>query len=110
MALLKQHSPSSPVFHNSIDFIKKERLMAPAHPLVVKIGFVQFERLFTFLSLQTTFESDWLMVYNKDYSYGKGLGLYMAKRGSVNKRPFFVWLRRHFRQCNKICFQLSNID
>ena len=30
--------------------------MAPAHPLVVKIGCVHFERLFTFLSLQTSFE------------------------------------------------------
>ena len=32
------------------------RVVAPAHPLVVKIGCIQFERLFTFLSLQTSFE------------------------------------------------------
>ena len=32
------------------------RVMALSHRLVVKIGCVQFERLFTFLSLHTTFE------------------------------------------------------
>ena len=36
----------------------KERMkvMVVAHPLLVKIGYVQFEQLFTMLSLQTTFE------------------------------------------------------
>ena len=30
--------------------------MVPSHPLVMKIGCIQFEQLFTFFSLQTTFE------------------------------------------------------
>ena len=32
------------------------KVMAPAHSLVMKIACVQFERLFTLLSLQTAFE------------------------------------------------------
>ena len=51
------------------------RPVATAHPLVGKNGLVQFERLFTFLSLQTSFESDWLMASTKGYSYFKGSGL-----------------------------------
>ena len=35
---------------------ERMRVVAPAHPLVVLIGCVQFERLFTLLSFKTTCE------------------------------------------------------
>ena len=35
---------------------ERMRVAAPAQPLAALIGCVQFERLFTLLSLQTTFE------------------------------------------------------
>ena len=34
---------------------ERVRVMMPAHPMVAKIGCIQFKRLFTWLSLQTTF-------------------------------------------------------
>ena len=47
------------------------RVAVPAHPLVTLIGCIQFERLFTLLRLQTTFESDRLTASTKGYSYDK---------------------------------------
>ena len=61
--------------------------MATAHPLVGENGFVQFEQLFTFLSLQTLFESERLTASTKGYSYFKGSGLFIAKRGCVTRPP-----------------------
>ena len=48
--------------------------MVTAHPLMWENGFVQFERLFTFLSLQTLFESDRLTASTKGFSYFKRSG------------------------------------
>ena len=45
------------------------RVMAPAHPLVAKIGCVQFGRLL--LNLQSTFESDQLTASTRCYSCEK---------------------------------------
>ena len=56
-----------------------QRTMATAHPRVGENRLVQFERLFTFLSLQTSFESDQLTASTKGYSYLKGSALYMQK-------------------------------
>ena len=65
--------------------------MAPAHPLVMKIGCVQFERLFMFLSFQTLFESDQLTASTKGYSCDKGSGFYIRKRGyMVSHDNFFA--------------------
>ena len=61
------------------------RVVTPAHPLVSLIGCVQFERLFTLLSLQTTIESDQLTASTKGYSYDEGSSLYIAKRGCVSQ-------------------------
>ena len=63
------------------------RPVATAHPLVGENGFIQFELLFTFLSLQTSFVSDRLMASTKGYSYFKGSGVYIAIRGCVTKPP-----------------------
>ena len=85
------------------------RVVMPAHPLVVLIGCLQFERLFTLLSLQTSFESDRLTASTKGYSYDKGLGLYIVKRGFVSKHRSYVTLPSqptlsiHMIPCAKIC-------
>ena len=50
------------------------KVMAPAHPLVAKIGYVQFETVFI-ESPNDVWESDRFTASTKSYSYDKGSGL-----------------------------------
>ena len=63
------------------------RPVATAPPLVGENGFVQLNNCLRFMSLQTLFVSDWLTASTKGYSYFKGSGLYIAKRGCLSKHP-----------------------